>query len=77
MAREEINDQNLEQIVGGAVQFYTNSQGKPRVNITGMGSFDCVADGFFRYVEMRNADPGKTEAEYVQMAFDRGMFFKP
>lgn len=75
MTREEIKAQDTDQVVGGAVQFYTNSQGKPRVNITNKGSFDCVADGFFKYVALKNANPEKSEEELVQMAVAAGIIF--
>lgn len=46
MARVELNGDNLEQIVGGAFHYYTNSAGKFRCRVDNIGTFYAKSDAF-------------------------------
>lgn len=69
--RMQLNEQELDNVVGGAFNFFTNSKGNPRCNVTGHGNFDTTPDGFFKYITMRNSNPGLSEDDYFQMALDQ------
>jgi len=68
--RMQLNEEVLDEVVGGAFNFYTNSKGVPRCNVTGYGTFNTTADGFFQYINMRRDNPGLSEDEYFQLAMD-------
>ena len=65
MAREQLNDQIMEEVVGGSFSFYSNSRGEPRVNISNLGVYACTPNGFTEYIEMKSANPGASEAELL------------
>ena len=73
--RMQLNEENLDEVVGGKFTFYTDQSGNPRCKVTDFGKFYTSADGFFKYITMRNASPNLTEAEYVQMAIDQGIIW--
>ncbi len=68
--RTQLTDDTVDEVVGGVFQFFTQN-GEPKCGVTGYGKFNTTADGFFKYITMRNNNPGLTEAEYVQMALDQ------
>ncbi len=78
MAREPINEMNLDDIVGGAFQFYeSEGQGYCRVTKTeGGGTFTCDVGAVHDFIDMKSANPGKTAAEYLQMAIDQGILHR-
>ena len=69
--RMELNDEIIEQIVGGAFQFYNNGT---RCKVQGK-KYSCNSDGQFKLINMINANPGLTEAEYLDMALDEGILW--
>ncbi len=68
--RIELNEENLDQVSGGKFSFYTDN-GTPKCTVTNYGTYETTADGFMKYIMLRNANPGKTEAEYYQMCIDQ------
>lgn len=68
--RVELNDENLEQVAGGKFTFFTQD-GQPKCTVTGYGTFTTTADGVFKYMTIRNTNPGLSEAEYYQMCIDQ------
>ena len=79
MARVELNEQNLEDVVGGAFQFYNkDGQGYCRVTKTqGGGTFTCNEGAVHDFIDMKSANPGHTAEEYLQMALDQGILHRP
>ena len=73
--RKQLNEESLEEIVGGSFTFYTDQQGNPRCYVDNYGKYNTSADGFFKYIDMRNAQPGLTENEYVQIALNTGLIW--
>ena len=67
MARVELNEQNLEDVVGGKFSFYTDDDGSMKCRVTGYGVFNTTADGFYKYIAVRKENPGLSEAEYYQL----------
>lgn len=72
MAREELKEARLEEVVGGKFSFYTNSKGEARVNVTDIGVYACVADGFTKYIDIRNENPDASEEELFDLMYDAG-----
>lgn len=77
MARVELNDQNLEEVVGGKFSFYTNSKGQPRVNITDIGVYACSSDGFIQYINTKSAHPEANEQELYELLRAAGVITGP
>lgn len=75
MAREEINEQALDDVVGGKFSFYTNSKGQPRVNITGIGVYACTSSGFISYINTKAANPDASEQELFSMLQAAGVIY--
>lgn len=71
--RMQLNDQELEDVVGGKFSFYTNSKGQPRVNITDIGVYACSSDGFFQYITYKRQNPNLNEAELFQLMYGAGV----
>jgi len=69
MAREMINDETLENVVGGIFQFYKNGT---RCLVQGQ-KFQCDANGQFELINLINANPDKNEAEMLQLALAAGI----
>lgn len=79
MARVELNEQDIDQVVGGAFHFYTNQK---------TGEKMCVVDGFGLYkataptsvtdvITMCANNPTKTQQELLDMAVGNGYITKP
>ncbi|MBQ3762470.1 MAG: hypothetical protein II875_10745 [Clostridia bacterium] len=69
MAREMLNDETLENVVGGVFQFY---KGGTRCKVQGQ-KFQCDASGQFQMITLINANPDKNEAELLQLALAAGI----
>lgn len=55
--RVQLNEKEMENVVGGAFNFYTNSKGQKRCYIDNIGTFYCSADAFDWFVQ-RTAGSG-------------------
>jgi len=44
MAREELNEQNLEDVVGGAFWFWTEPDGSYHCKVDGVGTFNATTE---------------------------------
>jgi len=76
MARVELNEQNLEDVVGGAFKFYDkDGYGRCKVSdVSQPGNYYCnPGTGAYEFMQMRGANPGLTADEYLQMALNRGI----
>lgn len=73
--RIQLNEDNLDEVSGGKFTFYTDLEGKPRCKVTDIGRYYTTADGFFKYINMKNAHPGLSDSEYVQIALDEGFIW--
>ena len=69
MERKLINEDALDQIVGGVFQFY---KGGTRCKVQG-GKYKCDSDGQFRIIDLMNANPDLSEAELLDLAIDEGI----
>lgn len=64
MARELLDNNQLDNVVGGVFQFYKNGT---RCKVQGE-KFQCDSDGQFQLITLINANPDKDEAEILQLA---------
>lgn len=69
MARMQISDDTIEQVVGGAFQFYS---GGCKCKVGGK-KYTCDASAQFQVITLLNNNPDKTEAELVEMAVSQGI----
>lgn len=77
MAREEINDQNLEQIVGGNFNWY-KERGTylQRCRVTNVGDYYITPSAKSRYnaLKLEHKLDGWTEQDYVNVLLSEGEF---
>jgi len=74
--RMELNEQDLDNVVGGAFKFYDmNGQGMCKVSdVSNPGKYYCnFGTGVYEFMQMRGQNPGLSADEYLQMALDRGI----
>lgn len=69
MARMQINEEEIEQVVGGCFQFFKNGtackcQGR---------KFRCEANAQFQIINLINANQDKSELEIMEMAIQQGI----
>ena len=69
MARMELGDEALEEVVGGTFEFYS---GGTICYVQGQ-LFTCNKYGKYELIELMNANQGLTEGEYLQMALNAGI----
>ena len=69
MAREMLQDETLDNVVGGVFQFY---KGGTRCKVQGQ-KFQCDPTGQFQLITLINANPDKSEAEMLQLALSAGI----
>ena len=69
MGREEINDMELENVVGGCFQFF---RGGTRCKVQ-EGKYTCDADAQFQIINLINSHPEMTEIEIVDLAVSSGI----
>lgn len=72
MARVELKEGNMEQIVGGRMKFYSKD-GENYVDVIGVGTYHTSADGILKCMNVRNANPGLSDEKYLEMFLDQGI----
>ena len=72
LTRVELNEQELEDVVGGAFSFYNNKRGEPRVNVYGLGVYACKDDAFTTYINIYSANQGASDAEILVLLQEAG-----
>lgn len=75
MAREMLNEVHLDEVVGGAFRFYTDSDGNSKCKVDNYGVYDCGSNGFFQYIELKNANPGASGAELLDLCIQEGILW--
>ncbi|MBR5345738.1 MAG: hypothetical protein IK127_07920 [Clostridia bacterium] len=74
MARMELDEERLDEVVGGAFNYYTNSKGQRRCYVDTTGAaYYCSADAFGA-VAAYSSDTTKTVQEIVDWALANGYF---
>lgn len=71
MARIELNDETLEEVVGGVFQFF---KGGTRCKVQGT-MYKCNADAQFKLINLFNANPEMTESEALALALQQGILW--
>lgn len=76
MAREEINEQQLEDVVGGNFNWWKTSTGVRKCKVTGLGTFICTVDAkdTFAWLKAAHQGEGWTEQDYVNALLASGDF---
>lgn len=73
MAREEIKEERLNEVVGGAFNYYTNSKGLARCYVDDIGTF-YVSSTAFENVAAYASDVTLTAQQVVDWALANGYF---
>ena len=73
--RIELNEEQLDGVVGGAWTFFVDDEGKPAVNIDGYGTYHCGAGANNKYIQLYIKNPKATLDELVQMAKAQGIIW--
>ena len=74
MARVELKEAEVEQIVGGAFNFYKNSAGLDKVYVDGYGAYFCTPNAAMWTIE-QTAGNTRTCAEVLNEALALGYFY--
>ncbi len=74
MARVQLNDNQLEQVSGGAFNFYKKDD-QNQCYVDGMGTFNCSADAS-NWVLQRMATTGAPVSTVIAEAVEKGLFWK-
>lgn len=73
MARIAVDEERLDEVVGGAFNYYTNKQGQRKVVVDGVGTYYCTADAFGA-VAAYSSDTTKTAQQVTEWALAHGYF---
>ena len=78
MAREELMDGQLEDVVGGAFNFYTSSSGASKCYVDDLGTSYFVSATAFTWIVQRTAGAGANDDPQVIVdeAIAAGYFWK-
>ncbi len=76
MAREIINEEALEDVVGGSFNWWRTSDGTRKCKVTGIGTFVCTVDAkdTFAWLKAEHRGEGWTEQMYVDALLATGDF---
>lgn len=77
MARVELNEQDMEEVVGGAFHFQYNSKGQYVCKVDGVGVY-YAQEGAKRAIAIYDAqNPGQGDAALTQWAIANGYLREP
>lgn len=77
MARVELNDKQVDEVVGGSFNWWREEDGTRKCYVTGTGgTYICTADAkdTFAWLKAEHRGEGWTEAQYVQALIQAGDF---
>lgn len=77
MARKELNEQDIENVVGGAFNWYYDAQGAGRCRVDGVGDFSVTPAAKDRYaaLKLEHKLDGWKGADYVAVLTAEGLFY--
>lgn len=77
MARVELNEKQIEEVVGGAFNFYYDQQGAKGCFVDGVGNFYCNAEARDKLtlLKMQHKKDKWTAAQYVAELLAGGYFW--
>lgn len=73
MARIELNEERLDEVVGGAFHYYTNKAGQQKCVVDGVGSYYVTATAF-ENVAAHAADVTLSAQQVTDWALANGYF---
>jgi len=71
MARIELNEEHLDEVVGGAFHYYTNSAGKFRCRVDNIDTYYAKSDAFGA-ISAYASDTSLTSQQIVDWAISNG-----
>ena len=71
MSRVELNDQEIEVVIGGVFKFF---KGGTRCYVKET-MYKCNEDAQFKLIDLFNANPTLTESEYLDLALQEGLLW--
>ena len=77
MARVELNEQEWENVVGGAFNFRYNSKGKYICDVDGIGVFYALESAKRQICVYDIQNPGLSDQEKVDWALAQGYLWNP
>lgn len=78
MARVELNDQDLEDVVGGAFNWYYDPNGIRSCFVDGVGDFVCNAESRDRYtaLKLQHKKDRWSAQQYVDVLVSEGLLWR-
>ena len=78
MTRVELNEQDMEKIVGGAFNWYYDRQGAARCRVDGVGEYYVTSSAKDRYaaLKLEHKLDGWKGADYVAVLTAEGYFYQ-
>ena len=73
MTRIELNEERLDEVVGGAFHYYTTQKGTRKCEVEDVGTYYVTADAFGA-VAAHAADTSLTAQQVVDWAIENGYF---
>ena len=73
--RIQLNNDEIEKIVGGAFNFYTSASGQPKCYIDDIGSYNCSGSAFSWFVE-RSAGSSDSAQTILNEGISLGYFWQ-
>jgi len=71
--RIELDEERLDEVVGGAFNYYTTKKGTRKCQVDGVGTYYCTADAFGA-VAAHASDTSLTAQQVVSWALSHGYF---
>ena len=75
MARMELNDNTVENVVGGAFHYYYKDDGTCTVKIDNVGTYQCSEVAKTRLNRYMMQNPDCTLQDVINYAFDNGLYW--
>lgn len=77
MTRVELKEHDIEQVVGGAFNWYYDSQGAKHCKVDGVGTYNVTATAQDRWLALmlEHKLDGWTAADFVNVLVSEGQFF--
>ena len=73
--RTQLNDEQVEQVTGGAFNFYSGKEGQKMVYVDGIGTFNCN-DSASAWIISQVTSSSATAKTIVSEALEKGLLWK-
>ena len=72
--RVQLNEEQMEEVVGGIFDFYKTRSGENKCRVEGYGTYHASADAFDWFVQISAGDHYSAQ-EIVKMGLEKGYFW--